>query len=57
MYQMCAWSGGDACEIKNTKVFDESMYLGKIQINLNDGNKRKFLYFQGDYLVKQDDEG
>ena len=57
MYQMCAWSGGDACEIKNTKVFDESMYLGKIQINLNDGKKRKFLYFQADYLVKQDEEG
>ena len=57
MYQMCAWSGSDACEIKNSKVLDESMYLGKIQINLNDGKKRKFLYFQADYSVKQDDEG
>ena len=57
MYQMCAWSGGDACELKNTKVFDESLYLGKIQINLNDGKKRKFLYFQADYSVKQEDEG
>ena len=55
MYQMCAWTG--ECDLTNKKVFDESMYLGKIQINLNDGKKRKFLYFQADYLVKQDDEG
>ena len=57
MYQMCAWSGDDKCELKNKNVFDESMYLGKIQINLNDGKKRKFLYFQADYSVKQDDGG
>ena len=57
MYQMCAWRGADACDFTNRNVFDESMYLGKIQINLNDGKKRKFLYFQADYLVKQDEEG
>ena len=54
---MCAWKGADECELTNKNVFDESMYLGKIQINLNDGKKRKFLYFQADYLVKQDEEG
>ena len=54
---MCAWKGADECQLTNKNVFDESMYLGKIQINLNDGKKRKFLYFQADYLVKQDDEG
>ena len=55
MYQMCAWTG--ECDLTNKKVFDESMYLGKIQINLNDGKKRKFLYFQADYSVKQDEKG
>ena len=53
---MCAW-GHDQCDFINRNVLDESMYLGKIQINLNDGKKRKFLYFQADYLVKQDEEG
>ena len=57
MYQMCAWRGADACDFTNRNVFDESMYLGKIQINLNDGKKRKFLYFQADYSVKQDEKG
>ena len=28
-------------------------YLGRIQINLNNGKKRKFLYFQSDYKIKQ----
>jgi len=28
------------------------MYVGRIQINLNDGKKRKFLYFQSDYKIK-----
>ena len=57
MYQMCAWRGADACDFTNRNVFDESMYLGKLQINLNDGKKRKFLYFQADYSVKQDEKG
>ena len=29
------------------------MYVGRIQINLNNGKKRKFLYFQSDYKIKQ----
>ena len=38
-------------------VYDESMLIGRIQINLNNGKKRKFLYFQADYKVKQSDGG
>jgi hypothetical protein len=30
------------------------MYVGRVQININDGKKRKFLYFQSDYKIKQD---
>ena len=28
------------------------MYIGKIQIKLNDGKKTNFLYFQADYRLK-----
>jgi hypothetical protein len=29
------------------------MYVGRIQFNLNDGKKRKYLYFQADYKINQ----
>jgi len=29
------------------------MYIGRIQMNLNDGNKIKYLYFQTDYKLKE----
>ena len=50
---MCAWTGTAACDVTNRNVFDESMYLGRIQINLNRGNKRKYLYFQAIHLLEQ----
>ena len=28
------------------------MYIGRVQMNLNDGKKRKYLYFQTDYVLK-----
>ena len=34
-------------------VMDDVMYIGRVQMNLNDGRKRKFLYFQTDYELKQ----
>tara|TARA_Y100001935_G_scaffold133543_1_gene110568 strand:- start:2218 stop:2847 length:630 start_codon:yes stop_codon:yes gene_type:complete len=34
-------------------VMDEVMYIGRIQFNLNNGKKRKFLYFQTDYELKE----
>ena len=33
--------------------YDEAMYIGRVQINLNDGKKRKYLYFQADYKIKK----
>ena len=33
--------------------YDKAMYIGRIQINLNNGKKRKFLYFQSDYKIKK----
>ena len=33
------------------KVYDE-MFIGRVQVNMNDGKKRKFLYFTADYTLK-----
>jgi Tfp pilus assembly protein PilV len=51
VYKICRW-GGDC--IANDNVYDEGLYIGRIQINLNDGKKRKYLYFQADYQVKKE---
>ena len=48
MFEMCIWN----CQIYNPNIYDEAMYVGRIQINMNDGKKRKFLYFQSDYKIK-----
>ena len=65
MFEMCIWSDKDtkdgedfveqtkSCQVPNANVYDESMFVGRIQINLNDGKKRKFLYFQSDYKIMQ----
>ena len=51
VFKICRW-GGDC--IENDNVYDEGLYIGRIQINLNDGKKRKYLYFQADYQVKKE---
>ena len=51
VYKICRW-GGDC--IANDNVYDEGLYIGRIQININDGKKRKYLYFQADYQVKKE---
>ena len=33
-------------------TIDDEIYIGRIQINTNGGKKRKFLYFQSDYKIK-----
>ena len=58
MFEQCAWSGtGYACDLNNSNVLDSAMYLGRIQINLNGGKKRKYLYFQADFRPKMNDGG
>ena len=62
IFEMCIWTGPDGqgndtkCQITNPKIYDEAMYVGRVQININDGKKRKFLYFQSDYKIKQEAE-
>jgi hypothetical protein len=29
------------------------VYIGRVQINTNGGKKRKFLYFQADYIFQE----
>ena len=57
IFEMCAWSGEFECDLTNQFIYDEAMLIGRIQMNLNNGQKRKFLYFQTDYRVKQTDGG
>ncbi len=66
MFELCIWTDKDIkddegfveqtkkCQIPNANVYDEAMFVGRIQINLNDGKKRKFLYFQSDYKIMQE---
>ena len=65
MFEMCIWNDKNtkddedfvektkSCQIPNANIYDESMFVGRIQINLNDGKKRRFLYFQSDYKIMQ----
>ena len=52
VFKICRWSSSDC--IENENVYDEGLYIGRIQINLNDGKKRKYLYFQADYQIKKE---
>jgi hypothetical protein len=29
------------------------LYIGRVEMKLNEGKKRKFIYFQSDYKLKQ----
>ena len=52
MYKICRWS--DSCpSYIDTSINDNGMYVVRIQVNLNDGRKRKFLYFQADYNTRK----
>jgi hypothetical protein len=65
IFEMCIWKDKNTkddegfvekttqCQIPNSNIYDRSMFVGRIQINLNDGKKRKFLYFQSDYTIMQ----
>lgn len=51
VYKICRWVG--VCPYINNDVYDDGMYIGRIQINLNNGRKRKYLYFQADYKTRK----
>ena len=52
VYKLCKW--GDVCpDYTNPSITDDGLYIGRIQFNLNDGRKRKVLYFQSDYKIRK----
>ncbi len=55
VFKVCSW-GSCPYQIASPTIinhYDETMYIGRVQINLNDGKKRKYLYFQADYKIKK----
>ncbi len=44
-------AGAPLNELIHAEVYDE-MHIGRIQVNMNNGKKRKFLYFTADYKLK-----
>ena len=48
IYRICA----DCSDLSNETVTDEALFIGRVQINTNGGKKRRYLYFQSDYHLK-----
>jgi hypothetical protein len=44
------------CTVDNENIDDKVMYIGRIQININNGKKRKYLYFQSNYEINQNED-
>ena len=53
VYKICRWPG--VCPYQDNSITDDGMYIGRVQINLNNGKKRKFLYFQTDFKIRKGD--
>ena len=52
MYKICKW--GSVCPgYEDASIFDDGLYIGRIQVNLNNGKKRKYLYFQAHSNVRK----
>ena len=47
----CTYDSIEALPGIHAEVYDE-MFIGRVQVNMNDGKKRKFLYFTADYTLK-----
>jgi len=52
MYKICRW-GGVCDQYNDASVTDDGMFIGRVQVNLNNGKKRKYLYFQADYNIRK----
>ena len=54
VFDICRW---DSCTFSSANVTDEPMYIGRVEMKLNNGKKRKYIYFQADYRLKTDQPG
>ena len=52
MYKICRW-GGVCDQYNDPSVTDDGMFIGRVQVNLNNGKKRKYLYFQAHSNVRK----
>ena len=50
-FKICKWD----CTLKNDFVFDDPIYISRVEMLLNNGKKKKHLYFQSDYNIKTTD--
>ena len=50
IYKLC--SGTDCLDGSWDMIYDE-IYMGRVEINANGGNKRRALYFQADYIFNE----
>ena len=51
IFKICKW---DICDHINETVYDDGLFIGRVQVNMNNGKKRKFLYFQADYQIRKE---
>ena len=51
IYKIC--KSGSGCLTPGSNALRDEVYIGRVQINTNGGKKRKFLYFQADYIFKE----
>jgi len=49
IFEICKW---DHCDYMHSDVYDDGLFIGRVQINMNNGAKRRFLYFQADYQLR-----
>lgn len=50
VFKICKWGG---CKYKANNIYDDPMYIGRVELRINDGKKSKYLYFQSDYRLKE----
>ena len=51
MFKICNFSSSPGC-IDRANQKEEVIYIGRAQMSLNNGGKRKYLYFQSDFRLK-----
>ena len=51
IYKIC--KSGAGCLNQTLPKLNDELYIGRVQINTNGGKKRKFLYFQADYIFRE----
>lgn len=51
IYKIC--KSGSGCLAPTSDAVRDEVYIGRVQINTNGGKKRKFLYFQADYIFQE----